>query len=138
MTVDGRSDALSRIARRSDDPEYEQAYLDGLFERARTAQVTGFRDRTIDGLVFEVTATADGARWEVTDSHTGSLRSGLTTDVETGVAMCEGVARSMGRHVARLSEIRAQIDAIHPAMDERTKARLASMAADKLLERKAS
>lgn len=131
---DGRRDALHRTGARSEDPGYRLGYLDGLFERAQRVTVENWRDRTIGGLLFEVTAARDGIRWCVTEPA-GTQHSGSAVDMEHGVAACEGVARRLGQPVTRLSSIEAMVRRKAPKVGEEQLRRIVAKTASQILSR---
>lgn len=131
---DGRRDALQRTGARSEDSGYRLGYLDGLFERAQGIQPTGWRDRTIGGLLFEVTASADGIRWCVSEPG-GTQHSGSAIDIEHGVAACEGVARQLRHPVTRLSSIDALVRQKAPSLSEEQRRRIVAKTAAEILSR---
>lgn len=131
---DGRRDAIQRVGSRSEDRDYRLGYLDGLFERANRARVESWRDRTIGGLLFEVTASRDGIRWCVTEPA-GTQHSGSAIDMEHGVAACEGVARRLRHPVTRLSSIEAMVRAKAPSISEQQLRRIVAKTASEILSR---
>jgi hypothetical protein len=124
----GYSDAIERTPRTSEAPDYRLGYLDGLHDRTGT-KMSGYRDRTVGGLLFEASLQGDSASWSVTEPS-GAIHSGVAIDIEHAIAACEGVARSLNQPSARMSQITASIRQSKPTLDEREVARLANRAVD--------
>lgn len=130
----GRRDASHRTAARSEDPDYKLGYLDGLFSRAQRVASTGWRDRTIGGLLFEVTASDAGIRWCVTEPS-GTQHSGSAIDVEHGVAACEGVAHRLHHPVARVGSIEAAVRSKAPGTPDHQVRRIVAKTISQIMSR---
>jgi hypothetical protein len=130
----GRLDALSRRKASSAHPSYRAGYLDGLFERASQHVAASFRDRTINGMVIEAIADADGARYWLRDASGRLVTEGTAIDIEMAVAGAEGDLRSLGQPTARLSEITATIRTLDPTLSDDAVQRVATKAAAFMVE----